>query len=173
MVTKATDKVSKGAQGIATSASAWKKQTVQGTPLTVPSGNVCLVRAPGMSVFLKQGVIPNGLMPMIQDAMDKGKVPDDASLDASLGAMLEDPEKLQQLVDLTDAVAVYCCLEPKLEHPPQEMNSVGVMVTVPFDNPLRNPDVLYVDEVDFNDKMFIFTYAVGGTADLERFRQES
>lgn len=37
----------------------------------------------------------------------------------------------------------------------------------------RDPEALYIDEVEMDDKMFIFGWAVGGTADLERFREES
>jgi hypothetical protein len=36
----------------------------------------------------------------------------------------------------------------------------------------RDPSLLYVDEVDLEDKMFILQYALGGTRSLERFRRE-
>ena len=174
---RTTAKANTGAPGTVTSASAWKKQTVQGTPLRVPSGNTCLVRAPGMEVFLREGVIPNGLMGIIQEAMPKGggNVPDDAVLES----LVADQEKLAQIVQLADAVTIYCCIEPKVEPAPMIPNPRWAedsldprLIVAPMGHPSRSDDVLYVDEVDFADKMYIFNFAVGGTADLERFRSE-
>jgi len=137
-----------------TSAKQWKKKTSKGTPLVVPSGNTCLVRTPGMQVFIKQGLIPNSLMPIVQEAMSKGRAPKNMELDTN-----KNPELLNEMMDLMDAVTVYCVIEPKVAPEPAE----GVV---------RDEDTLYVDEVDFNDKMFIFQYAVGGTSDLAKFREE-
>jgi len=137
-----------------TSAKQWKSKTSKGTPLVVPSGNTCLVRTPGMQVFIKQGLIPNSLMPIVQEAMNKGKAPKNLEFDPD-----KNPELLNEMMDLMDAVTVYCVIEPKVEPEPATEDE-------------RRDDVLYVDEVDFNDKMFIFQYAVGGTADLAKFREE-
>jgi hypothetical protein len=35
----------------------------------------------------------------------------------------------------------------------------------------RDPELLYVDEVDEDDKNFIMSWAFGGTSDLEKFRE--
>ena len=134
-----------------TSAQAWKKAASEGTPLTVPSNNTCLVRTPGMEVFVRKGLIPNSLMPIVQEAMAKGKAP--KSLD-----MPADPKMLDEMMDLMDAVTIYCVLEPKVSPTPAE-------------GAIRDEETLYVDEVDFNDKLFIFQFAVGGTSDLEKFRE--
>ena len=158
---RTTAKAERGVPGAVTSANAWKKQTVEGTPLRVPSGNTCLVRAPGMGVFMREGVIPNGLMGIIQEAMANGRAPDEADL----AGMVDDPSKLQQLVELADAVALYCVIEPPLSQAP--VDEEGHIV--PFGHALRDPNTLYVDEVDFNDKMYIFNFAVGGTADFAKF----
>lgn len=155
------------AQSGPTSASEWKKKTTLGTLVTVPSGNEVRVRTPGMQVFLTQGVIPNGLMPIIQDAMKAGEAPSDEAMNS----MADDPEKLQEVLELADAVALFCFIEPKLERPPTEKID-GKEVIIPLGDERRDEEVLYVDEVDLNDKLFIFQFAVGGTAKLEQFRQE-
>jgi len=152
------------AEGTPTAASTWKKKTVGGTLLSVPSGNTALVRAPGMQVFLQQGVIPNGLMSIVKESMDKGKAP----VEKTLSSMMDDPEKLQEIVQLADAVVVYCCIDPAVYAPPKDEEGTPV----PFTDPRREGDKLYVDEVDFNDKMFIFNFAVGGSSNLEKFREE-
>lgn len=152
------------AQSGPTSASEWKKKTTLGTLVTVPSGNEVRVRTPGMQVFLSQGVIPNGLMPLIQEAMKQGEAPSDEAAEA----LMDDPEKLQEILDLADAVALFCFIEPKLNRVP--FDDEGAIIPIGDDR--RDEEILYVDEVDLNDKLFIFQFAVGGTAELEQFRQE-
>lgn len=141
-----------------TSASAWKSQN-GGTLLRVPSGNTCRVKTNvGMQMFLKQGKIPNGLMGFIQDAMAKAKpgMSEKDNLDLDVASLLGDTDKLRDILDMAAAVVVEVVLEP-------------VVTPVPPEGEPRDPGLLYVDEVDFADQMYIFNFVVGGTADLERF----
>lgn len=145
-----------------TNASAWKKSSVQGGELEVPSGNVCLVRKPdGMRVFMSKGMIPNSLMPIVQTAIAEGGKGNAKPVDPSklMAEVLEDPKKLQDMMSLIDAVVCDIVLEPKV-------------CPVPAEGEERDDEVLYVDEVDMDDRMFLFQFAVGGTKDLERFRGE-
>lgn len=158
------------ADGQPTSASAWKAQTVSGTLVTVPSGNTAMIRTPGMAVFLEAGVIPNSLLPLVQDLMTqpgKGKRTTEVT-DEEAASMLDDPQKIQDIVLLADAVVVYCCLEPAVRAIPFDAEGEKI----PVGDPRRSNDVLYVDEVDFNDKMYIFAAATGGVAAFERFLQK-
>lgn len=147
-----------------TSASEWKKSSTVGTLVAVPSGKTVRVRTPGMQVFLSQGVIPNGLLPLIQEAMKGAELKEESVAEDLMG----DPEKLREILDLADAVSLFCFIEPKLHKVPldDEGNPTAI------DSPDRDPNLLYVDEVDLNDKLFVFQFAVGGTASLENFRQE-
>jgi len=133
-----------------TSAAQWKKASA-GVPLEVPSGNTALVRNPGMQVFLRKGLVPNSLMPLVRKGMT-GKEPE-----IKLDDINED--QLEAMLDLFDAITCYCVIEPKV-------------LPVPAEGEERDPEALYVDEVDFEDKQFIFQWAVGGTRDLEQFRKE-
>jgi hypothetical protein len=133
-----------------TPASQWKKASA-GVPLEVPSGNTALVRNSGMQVFLTKGLIPNSLLPIVRQAMS-GKQPE-----INLEEITED--QLQDMITLFDAVVVHCVVEPRV-------------LPIPAEDNMRLADVLYVDEVDFDDKMFIFQWVVGGTRDLEQFRKE-
>lgn len=130
--------------------SAWKKSAA-GVPMTLPSGNVAIVRNPGMQAFVTAGVIPNSLMPIVRDAIDKHKAP-------QLDEVIDNPEMLRDITVFMDKVVMHCVTEPKIHE------------VVP-DN-LREDDKLYVDEVNDDDKSFIFQFAVGGTSDLETFRLE-
>jgi hypothetical protein len=136
---------------MATTATEWKKGK-QGIELKVPSGNTCLARRVGMDVFLREGMVPNTLLPIIRQAMNTGEAP-------KLELNDIDDTMLLDIMRLVDAVTVYVIQEPAVQPAP----AAGVQ---------REDDVLYVDDVDLDDKMFIFNWAVGGTADLERFRAE-
>jgi len=143
-----------------TDINSWKKK--QSKPLELPSGNRARVRGGSMQFFLTAGFIPNSLKSMIQKAISEVDLHGGKSVeldDGSMADILNDEAKLQELMDLYDKVAIYCFQEPKL-HP------------VPPEEEERDEDLLYVDEVDFEDKVFVFNYAVGGTRDLERFREQ-
>lgn len=157
----------------------WKKSTPQGGDLEVPSGNVCRVKKPdGMRVFMAQGIIPNSLLPIIKEAVDDPEHKH-VDVDSLAESVIANPAMLEDMFGLVDAITVATVLEPKVtavptfteEHAEKGMCSkeeVGQLV--PPDHELRDEDVLYVDEVDSQDKMFIFNFAVGGSRDLERFR---
>lgn len=135
---------------VPTSVQQWKK-AAQGVPLEVPSGNTALVRNVGMQVFLQKGLVPNSLMPIVRKAMS-GKDPE-----IKLDEITEG--QLQDMLALFDAVVVHCVVQP-------------AVAPLPAEGEERADDVLYVDEVDFDDKQFIFQWVVGGTKDLEKFRAE-
>jgi len=131
------------------------KTQAKGHPLEVRSGNVALVRRPGIQVFIKSGMVPNSLMPIIQKALAAGE----KAKDLDFSEIAEDAKKLEDVLDLVDKVTCYCVIEPKVLPVPENVED-------------RDEEALYVDEVNFDDKVFIYQYAVGGTADLESFRAE-
>lgn len=146
------------------SAAAWKQSSGVGAPLVVPSGNVCLVKPMNMQALVRNNIIPNELMDIITGAMKTRQAP-------SMEQMAEDitPEKLVAIMDVMDDVVLYMVVEPKIHPIPMTKQVVdGEEQLVPAE---RDPNLLYVDEVDQDDKTFIFQYAVGGTRDLEKFRE--
>ena len=144
-----------------TDVSSWKAKS-KARELELPSGNVCLVRVMGAQAFLSAGNIPNALMPIVQQALEqaqKGRAPSDTDVEQVMANLAEDPEKLMQVFDMADAIVIKTVIEPPV-------------APVPAEGEARSEDVLYVDEVDVEDKMFIMQFAMGGTRDLERFRSE-
>lgn len=140
-----------------TSAEAWSTPAEQqGTKLLLPSGNVCLAHNPGIQTFIQVGAIPNSLMPLVMQAINTGKGIDPGKAQE----LAEDEDMLKQILDFADAACVHSVLQPKvLPVPPPEDDRIA--------------GVLYVDRVDPADKMFILQWVVGGTHDLERFREQS
>lgn len=150
---------------MATAANQWKKKE-EGHELTVPSGNVCLVRRPGPDLFMGSGMVPNSLlgivMPLLQDAQEKGKEGDSSPVPVEVleplqQNIMEDPEKISDMFVMIDSITLKCVIEPALSPVPEQGEE-------------RDPERLYIDDIDFEDKIYIFNYAVGGAADLERFR---
>lgn len=135
-----------------TSARAWKGK--QGVLVELPSGNVARVKTPGMPAFLRAGVIPDTLTPIVRKMMT-GKAGQDEVTEALQG----NDQAIEDLLRLYDVVTVEAMVEP-------------AVLPTPLRNAARDLDALYVDEIAFDDKAFIFSVAVGGTTDLETFRSE-
>lgn len=149
-----------------TTAKGWKKSSdvaTRNVPLEVPSGNTCLVRPVGMQAFIAEGLIPNSLMGIVTTALEAGEkgeeVDEDAVVEQFIDDIKADPDRVMDMIRMADACTVYCVIEPKVAPAPGAGQD-------------RDPDVLYVDEVDLDDKMFIMNFAVGGTRDLEPFREK-
>jgi hypothetical protein len=145
-----------------TEAKDWKKSgKTAPEDLPLPSGNVALVRRPGMQAFLTEGLIPNSLIaPMMASLEEKDPSKQNDALKTIADEMLTNAEGINDMLSLVDAVTVACVVKPKV-------------LAAPEDEEDRDPELLYVDEVDLDDKMFIFNFASGGTRDIERFRAGS
>lgn len=150
----------------------WKRN--KGEELELPSGNVALVKRPGPASLLSDNILPDTLMPIVQQAIAKGKgiKPEDQL------KLMEDPAQIAGMLDAMDRLMVKVVVEPKVAYhkrsvsqdPADEAQPVQWEV-IPEED--RDDDTyIYTDEVDLEDKMFVFQYAVGGTRDLERFRDE-
>lgn len=126
---------------------------------------------------------------------------DDAEMNAKLmEQIMQDPSQMTEIFMAFDRVLEMCVVEPKVAlHLRKQTNEDGsdvlengkpVWEEIPQDerlsdevpeeidgepNPLYRSEEdcpIYTDEVDQDDKTFIFQWAVGGTADLETFRRE-
>lgn len=134
----------------------WKKATAE--PVELPSGNYMRVRRMGMQALIATGKVPNSLLGIVQSAIDKGTGME--GVDAKMEEMINDQAKLKEMADFMDNLVVLVSLEPKVHPSPQ-------------DEADRRDDTLYADELDTEDKSFIFALVTGGTSSLEKFREES
>lgn len=169
-------------QKSATSASAWKKNESSAL-VDLPSGNVAKIRRPGIPELMAAKVLPDSITPKAQAAIDRaqGKKIDESS------AMTEDDfdiDEVAEMVDSFDQIAEMVFVEPPVRFhkvkvgervaPPKNEKAsprtFAVYEQIPEDE--RDEDYVYTDQIDMEDKVFVFNYAVGGTPDLERFRRE-
>jgi hypothetical protein len=168
------------------------KSTTGVEDITVPSGNVAKVRRVGPEAFMGSGIVPDALSPMIDEAIKQKKGLPPAKVAEKLK---DDPESLPQMLEMMNRIVCYAVLRPPVEMTPgcerafeKRENGEPVMEVCDkqpadiihgtgagkhkFREAERDPDLLYVDEVDIEDRIFIMNYAVGGTRDLARFRRE-
>jgi hypothetical protein len=102
--------------------------------------------------FMRMGMIPNSLLAVVQKSIDKGKSPE-------LGELVESPKQIEDMVKMVDSVVCFVAIEPRVYPAPANEDD-------------RDENLLYVDEVDDEDKMFIFGVCTGGTRDVETFRKQ-
>lgn len=161
------------------SVAAWKKNI--GVELPLPSGNVAFVKRPGITTLLAEGVFPDSIVGVITEQINvrSGKAAPkkpqdrrrkvDGSDDSDANFMKEisgDPEKLRAMMIAVDKILALVCIQPPVVvHWKGEDPRTG---RIPASE--RSNDVVYTDEVDENDKMFVFNFAVGGSDDLAAFR---
>lgn len=145
--------------------------------LTVPSGQVCQVRQPGVENLLAAGVLENAdtLMSIVNQKVDKakGKAPKKPTVDTA--KIMDDPKKVVSVFALIDRVVEYMVVQPAIKRPvvrtPKD-DAPGEFNERPMLPEERDQATIYTDSIDLGDRMFIFQYAIGGGDDIESFREK-
>lgn len=156
--------------------SSWKKPL---TDLTLPSGEMCQVKRPGVQGLIKAGVLHSldSLTAIVQQETipkAEGKPPVKAA-----ESLINDPEKFDQMMSMVDKIVCHVVTQPTVlpsvrpvldENNEQKIDAKGDKVFEDIPEDERDPEAVYVDYIDSIDKMFIMNFAVGGSADLAEFR---
>lgn len=165
----------------ATTAKAWRASKAK-DPIELPSGNLAFIRRPGMEKFLSAGYIPDSLAAEIR-AQINGKTPKPV-IPQGTDDKGPDMGDVEDMLMAMDRCVAFCVVSPEvawhkrsvmtrgddnIERPALDDNGREVVEDIPEDD--RDEDLLYTDELDQDDKNFIFQYAVGGSPDLARFRE--
>lgn len=145
--------------------------------LLLPSGNVCLVIRPGVQGLIKHGILDSldTLTGIVQQDLIDANDPK-AQLKAAQ-ALASKPDDLLAAMDLMDKVLEYVVKEPRPVRPIRRDATGKPLLTpegkeIPLAEEEREDEVTYTDEVDLDDKLFIFQFVVGGTRDIESFRAQ-
>lgn len=123
--------------------------------LELPSGATAKVVNRGMRAFLSEGMVPNSLMSIVEESLNKGRPPEMSEV---VGENM-DPKMVDDMYRLMDNAVILCFVEPRV-------------LPAPDLGEERDDDLLYVDEIDDEDKMFLFQWVTGGTRDVEQFRRQ-
>lgn len=129
--------------------------------LTLPSGQLVLARKPGLQQLMVEGVLHkmDNLTALVDKKhIKKGKTGGPEAINVQ--SLLEDQKSLANVLHTVDRVVCAVVLKPKVQMAPNDITR-------------RVNGAIYTDTVGLEDKMFIFNWALGGSADIERFRRES
>lgn len=143
--------------------------------VTCPSGQTCYARRPGLEGLMLSGELMN--LDSLTSLVDQkhlrrvrggnGVADDEVKIDAD--KLMTDPKALQSIISLADRLVPQIVVTPRvLCHYTMEDDK---RVVVSDDDRLDN--VVYTDQIDFQDKLFLMNYGLAGTRDAERFRAES
>lgn len=146
--------------------------------LDLPSGNTCLVIRPGVQGLIKHGILDSldSLTGLVQAELIDAKDP--MKVRKAVSAFAARPDDILAAMDMMDKVIEYVVREPSVLRPIQRDPASGKPILVDgkevsLPDSERDSEQLYTDEVDTDDKLFIFQFVVGGTRDIESFRAQS
>lgn len=128
------------------------------------SHNVCRARRVGVEGLISMGLLDSldSLTAMVQTAIitptERGTTPQDELAKVQMASQMAGG--VAKSLEVVNRVVQAVVVEPELAMPPVEGER-------------RKPGVFYVDWVDLEDRMFLFQFTIGGTRDLETFRQGS
>lgn len=148
------------------SAADFRRVAKKYTDLELPSGNVVQVKRIDLPSLLADGAFPDTLMGIVQQKLGESKAKKEVDDSELVEDMLGDTEKITELFSAFDNIVVRTVVQPSVRLHTDEDGK-----TIPEDE--RDEEYIYTDEVDLNDKIFIFQFSVGGDADLESFRNKS
>lgn len=168
----------KGHKSGATTAKAWRASKAS-EPIELPSGNLAFIKRPGMEKFLSAGFIPDSLAKEIRKQINKS-APKPPAAKAEDVAEQTDTGDVEDMLMAMDRCVAYCLVSPQTAWHRRVMtddagatllDETGRERTEEIPDDERDEDILYTDDLDQEDKNFIFQYAVGGSPDLARFRE--
>lgn len=158
----------------ASSPAAFKKKT--SVPVELPCGEWAVLKRPGMDKFLSAGFMPDALSAVVRREIEHSNGSKPTTSESLTEGM--DMDDVSDMMAAMDRVCAYVFVEPTCRWHMRPVMVDGlstldekgreVLEEIPEDE--RDPDQLYTDELELEDKQFVFNVAVGGSPDLTRFR---
>lgn len=154
-----------------------KRRKPDGAEKTMPSGQTCLVRKNvSYKDMVADGVLAEGGLaaefpeyaPDTKTTVDTSKPVgdqidlhmDELDTPSLITQLLSTPESTERLWSLINRIAQYTVLQPRLHTPPEDPEEA------------RDPELIYIDYVELEDRAFLFNYALGGSDTVEGFAGE-
>jgi hypothetical protein len=145
-----------------------------GQDVTLPSGQLALLKNPGVQQLISAGILESTdtLSTIVNDKHIRRVKGKPSVIDGE--SLIKDPKNMLSVMRLVDVVAEHMVIEPHLTRPIKviPLGEAGETKEIELKDHDRVEDVLYTDMVPFEDRMFIFAYALGGNADIEQFREK-
>jgi hypothetical protein len=142
--------------------------------LTLPSGQTCRAKKLSIEGMIEAGVLADAdvltatVNKHVRKVKGGNKKPDGTEVNSM--ALLKDPQAMKALNGMLCRALPEIVTSPRVKMHYEEV-TVGkttVIKTVPVED--REDGVIYTDQVDFGDKMFLFDWAAGGLQAMLAFR---
>jgi hypothetical protein len=151
----------------------WKKSKAEAyIDLECPTGTWCQIRKPNPRALVTLGFLDrlDTLNGVIQSKHIK-RVKGEAKIDTT--SLIKDPTSLMGMLELADRVVEYVVIQPTVQRPyvSTGVDGEGNPTERQLRGDERDDEVIYTDELDDADKMFIFSLSAGGDPDLATFRK--
>lgn len=149
--------------------------------ITTPSGQTCRAKKLTIPSMMEMGILAEGdaITALVSKHIRKVKggkgVPDGTTV-IDEAAILGDPKALQSIIGLTDKVIPHVVTSPRVVLHYSETTVGKTKVTKKLDDDERAlilaeyPGTVFTDQIDLEDKMFIFDWAAGGLKAMSSFR---
>jgi len=134
-----------------TNASQWGKVVTEGKLVPLPGGNVARLKKYNIMYLSKIGKIPNKLQAVVQ-----GFISDPAGAD--LSKVAADKDGIANMMELLDITVEMCFVEPKVVRPKKGQELAE--------------DEISIEDVELNDKLYVFEWAQGEVDSVEAFREK-
>lgn len=172
--------------------SSWLKQS-EHVELTVPSGEKCLVRRPNPMQLVEIGLLnETDTLSSLVDKKHIKRVKGHPSAqgnntELNMESFRKDPDAILRILDLADQVIAHVVVEPRVVEarrpildgngkPLKDSKGRVKKEVIPSAERVREDEhgnpIVYTDQIDMMDRLYIFQYSVGGSDDLDSFRQQ-
>lgn len=138
-----------------------------GEELTLPSGQTCLAKRIGMEGLIEMGILEqvDSLTAMVEQhtrTIKKNGPQGPAHTEVDEKAMMADPGALKSVIGLADRAMPVIVISPvvKLHFTEETVGKTKVTKMIPAAD--RVEGVVYTDQINLEDKMFLFEWSSGG-----------
>jgi hypothetical protein len=169
----------------------WKRNAAAGTgePITLPSGQACIARKIGVEGLIELGLLTeidaftsivdveaiqpaktrlqgkNPKKPTLKERAAAKDREDAETNNKIMSAITSNPDSIKTIAAMLNKLVPAIVIEPRVL-----CHTIDGAV-IPADE--RDEDAVYTDQIDFMDKMELFTWSIGDMGDLAPFRPEA
>ena len=147
----------------------WAEKESEEFDLSLPSGQLCLVRKLKMEDIIKAGLIDDldyfstklvtSGSKKSKNASEQEQTPGDLDGDDGLIRALGDPAKFKKITDVMDKVVALVVLQPQISTKP--LHKLGKDAA----------GKVFIGDIGFDDKIAIFSRTFTGLGDMSRFHE--
>lgn len=149
--------------------------------ITTPSGQTCRAKKMTIPSMIEMGILAEGdaITAIVSKHIRKVKGGNGKAdgIEVDETAILSDPAALKSIIGLTDKVMPHVVVSPRVALHYSETTVGKTTVTKRLTDDERaliladHPGTVFTDQIDLEDKMFLFDWAAGGIKAMTSFRE--